>query len=488
MKPTHLSTSTVARALACLLTALLVSAASVSALAAPSVNPTVEAPVSGRGSLDLVVYQRDLALVRDSRTAEVLKGRFELRFPEIPDRLIPGSVRIEAGEGLKVLEQRHDPGALSVHSLLERYIGREVTFERLDKRTRTIESRTGTLLSLEGGRIVRFGDRIEIDPEGALVLPGVPEGLSARPSLVWLAEGVKPEARLVEACYLTRGVDWSCDYVLSMPEEDGPAALNGWVSIDNRSGVEFPDCRLILVAGEVNVVSRVEPPQPARGVMLSASREFDAKESADFSRQEFSEYYRYDLDRTITVGPVGSSRIELLNAPRLEVTRKYRLRGDQRYFYGPAGDPQKGLRPEQVLEWTNGGQGRPVMPLPAGIVRVYSRSGKQEMFVGEDRIGHTPRDEKVSLVAGYVFDIAAERRQTDFRRISDRLREIGMEVRLRNHKSRAVEVEVLENLPGDWKVTASSHPYDKADAATIRFNPRVPANGEITLTYTVQFL
>ncbi len=76
------------------------------------------------------------------------------------------------------------------------------------------------------------------------------------------------------------------------------------------------------------------------------------------------------------------------------------------------------------------------MPMPAGTVRVYqadSRGGVQ--FVGEDRIGHTPKDETLKLKIGNAFDVVAERKQIDFQRIATNVYEVEYQVVVRNHKT-----------------------------------------------------
>ena len=59
------------------------------------------------------------------------------------------------------------------------------------------------------------------------------------------------------------------------------------------------------------------------------------------------------------------------------------------------------------------------MPMPAGTVRVYQADTKGGVqFVGEDRIGHTPKDETLNLKIGNAFDVVAERNQIDFQKIA----------------------------------------------------------------------
>lgn len=46
---------------------------------------------------------------------------------------------------------------------------------------------------------------------------------------------------------------------------------------------------------------------------------------------------------------------------------------------------------------------------------------------------------------------------------------------------------MIENLPGDWEMLENSLPYEKLDANTVRFSPKVPAGGKATLAYQIQF-
>src|SRR4029434_1387718 len=93
------------------------------------------------------------------------------------------------------------------------------------------------------------------------------------------------------------------------------------------------------------------------------------------------------------------------------------------------------------------------MPMPAGVVRVYqsdSTGGLQ--FVGEDRIGHTPKDEMLHIKIRDAFDVVAERKQVDFEKISAGVYEVEYEVTLRNHKTVPATVEGNEPIGGTWRM------------------------------------
>ena len=74
----------------------------------------------------------------------------------------------------------------------------------------------------------------------------------AKPTLVWLAENNLLNGQKVEASYLTNGINWRSDYVVTLNDKDDKADLSGWVTIDNKSGATYRNAKLKLVAGDVN--------------------------------------------------------------------------------------------------------------------------------------------------------------------------------------------------------------------------------------------
>lgn len=463
-------------------------------LAAEGAQPVVvESDAAGRTLLSVVVYNNGLALVREERRVPVTPGEFELRFSDVSRSLLPNSVVCRPGERakVKILEQRYHYDLISTRSLLERYLGRKVILERKDERTKTVEEVEAELLSLEGGRVFRIGGRIEIDPPGRLILPEVPDGLAVGPTLAWLMRGKRKGKIPLEVSYLTGGISWNCDYVLTLSGETGTAMLAGWVSLDNQSGTAYPDCDLTLVAGDV---SRVPQPRFRRGVMLSKAGpqpEMDVAAGQDegFQRRDLADYHRYSLGRRTSLDNRQAKQIELFRLEGLKIERRYRLKSGGNFFYSRAPRPRRNLRPALYLEWENGGGNYPGMPLPAGTVRVYRQEpGGETFFLGEDRITHIPQQEKASILAGKVFDLVAERRQMDFRKLSSRQRQVSIEITLTNRKTRDVTVELEEHLPGDWQMIGHSHEFEPIDAGTVRFSPQVKAGGKVIVKYTIKFI
>ena len=124
--------------------------------------------------------------------------------------------------------------------------------------------------------------------------------------------------------------------------------------------------------------------------------------------------------------------------------------------------------------------------MPAGKVRMYQRDSKGSLqYLGEDQIGHTPRDEKVSLNVGRSFDVRADRKRTDFKRISSNSIRESFQIEARNRKQEDTTVYLYERHWGDWKIIEKSDNYTKEDANTIVFELKLKAGEVKTVTYTV---
>ena len=132
------------------------------------------------------------------------------------------------------------------------------------------------------------------------------------------------------------------------------------------------------------------------------------------------------------------------------------------------------------------------MPLPAGIIRAYKKDAQGSLqFIGEDKIAHTPKDEKIKIKMGDAFDVVGERKQMDYRILSRNSMqrfdtEQAWQIELRNHKEKPVIVEVVEPMPGEWKIIDSNFKYEKTDAGTVRFLVKLDKDESKTIEYRVK--
>ena len=342
---------------------------------------------------------------------------------------------------------------------------------------------TATLLSNNGGPIFKIGDEITFGHPGRIIFPGVPENLISKPTLVWLIENSLSSVQRVEASYLTNGINWRADYVVTLNDKDDRADLSGWVTIDNKSGTTYKNAKLKLVAGDVN---RVQDEYEYRDKMLRVA-ESAAKAAPQFEEKEFFEYHIYTLQRASTIKDNQTKQISLVTADTIPVKKELLFYGARYYYHNQHGEVMSNQKVGVFVEMENKKEHNLGIPLPKGTVRVYKHDHEGSLqFVGEDSIDHTPKDEKVRVKLGDAFDVVGSRKQTDWKKIAYDTYEAGFEISLRNHKKEDVVVRVIEPIPGDWKMLSSSHAYKKTEAFIAEFNIPVPKDKETKLTYRVR--
>lgn len=471
------------------LVAVLTSSPSSAVVDAQEPDRTLTVGADDQVNVALTVYNGNLALVRDTRQVSLPLGIVHVRFEDIASTINPATVHLRSlshpGQ-LPVLEQNYEYDLLDPQKLLQKYVGREVTLVRSrveNGRTMTEDVRA-TLLALNNGAVWRIGNEI-VTGMGAdhYRFPELPETLYSRPTLVWSLRNEGGAAQKIEAAYLAGKITWNSDYVLTLDESGKTGDLDGWVTLQNQSGTEFRNAALQLVAGDVHRAPDARREERAADAMKAAPTALQA-----FEERAFAEYHLYTLDRRTSINNAETKQLSLLDASRVPVRKRYVVEGLQWYYRNRQhpGTPLKDAV-RVYYDFSNDTRSHLGRPLPAGVVRVYQADGKGGVqYVGEDRIAHTPKDERVTVQIGSSFDVVAERRQTDFKKLSDEVYELGYEVTLRNHKDTAIAVEVHEAIGGDWIMVSASHEWTKTDAWAARFDVPVPPGAESKLTYRVR--
>ena len=129
--------------------------------------------------------------------------------------------------------------------------------------------------------------------------------------------------------------------------------------------------------------------------------------------------------------------------------------------------------------------------LPKGRVRFYRRNDEGQMeFTGENVIDHTPRNETVRVYTGNAFDLAGERRRTDYKLdLNKHMLDESFEIKVRNHKKEPVDVRVVEHLYRwiTWEIPVHSAQFKKTDSKTIEFPVTIAPDEEKIIPYTAHY-
>src|SRR5712691_1971876 len=439
--------------------------------------------------LAVTIYNSNIALVRDVRQLLLPSGVFRLKFMDIAATVNPATVHFRSltePEKLSVIEQNYEYDLLEPAKLLHKYVGKEVTLVRSYQENNTTkrEEIKATLLADNNGPVWKIGNDIVTGMFAeSYRFPEVPANLFDRPTLLMSLDNSGARKHQIEASYLATNLSWNADYVLTVARDDKNADLDGWVTVVNNSGTAFHNARLQLVAGELNRLPVPSAPVNSRAQAVTGML---AKEQ--FQQEAFSEYHLYTLGRRTSVEDKETKQISLLQGSGVPVEKVFMVNGQNFYYhnqYNP-GSPQKD--PVMVFyKFKNEEKTGLGMPLPAGNLRVYQKDSKGGvLFIGEDHIDHTPKDETVTVHIGNAFDVVAERKQTDYKRIDTHVWEMEFEITLRNHKDAPITVEVNEPIGGDWEMLSSTYKFSKTAAFAAQFKVPVDKNGTSVLKYRIR--
>ena len=441
--------------------------------------------------LSVTVYNSDIALVRDVRKLLLPSGELDLKFMDIAATVNPATVHFRSltePSRVNVLEQNYEYDLLEPDKLLRKYVGREVTLVRTVQENGSTrqEEVKAELLSYNNAPVWRIGKEIVTGLHADHIrFPELPNNLYSRPTLIWTLENGGAQAHRVEASYLAGKLAWNADYVLTVGRDDKSADLDGWVTLQNGSGTSFRNAKLQLVAGDLNRVRQAV----ADKRFDDARRQMSEMAAAPAMTQEsFSEYHLYTLGRKTTINNAETKQVSMLEGTGVPVQKRFVVDGQDFYYRNQQhpGAPIKDVV-QVYYQFRNEEKAGLGMPMPAGTVRVYQADSKGGIHLaGEDRIGHTPKDETVKLKIGNAFDVVCERNQIDFQKIAANIYEFEYEITLRNHKAIPIAVEVNEPIGGSWRVVRSTHTPTKTAAWAAQFNVPVAAEGAATLKYRVR--
>jgi hypothetical protein len=441
-----------------------------------------------RSKTILTIYGNGLALIRDFRTVNLSAGTQRIAFEGVSRSMIPASATVTAANGgVAVRELVYDFDVISENTLLRRYVGREVGIVRVHPTTGEETVEPATVIAIESGIVLQYRDRIETGVPGRIVFDDAPTDLRATPTLI-AGLDVSTTTDNVELRYLSNGMNWSADYVVSLDDSASTLALNGRATLSNVTGIDFGDADVALIAGEVNRISPVSPAPEMAMARLSDVASAAPPAPGAPSRESFSDLHLYKIGAPISLADRQTKQIALVAVDGIAFQRTY-IAERSAVNYSPIRHPATPMHPTVQLSFDNTDDGGLGEPLPAGSVRVYTTdSGGNVRLLGEDLIDAAPVGQTVDLSPGKAFDLSVTHRQSAFNRLSEdnRLTESEWEIKVENAKDEPTTVRIVERFTGDWEIVSENVEHEKSQADRAEWDITVPAKETSTLTYRVR--
>ena len=432
----------------------------------------------------ITVYNDGRVLVRRTLPTAVPKGTSEQRVELGP---IDPSSLVSLDQGVVINRALFD-AAEDENAVLRRLVGRKLSVER-GKMGGGTETFQVTLLGVDPARYLMPDGTVAFgNPGGSVRYPA--DAVSTTQSATLTLTSVA-ERKDLPLGWFTDGAQWSASYDVILGAKEARVAGNAVISSQSFSAT---DAEIQLLAGSV---SRAQAAPAAYAMRERVAMKTMAAVAPQAPAEEGAGgFHLYTLSGKATIKPGSTTAIALFDPASTGYEKRLVVRGQLPWY----GYVQQQQDEETVPVEMTYILKRPLKtpfgdkPLPGGTARIFNPDSEDRLqLVGEASFGHSAAGEDVSLYAGNSFDLTAKRVQTEYTTTPEKrgnvtrtIATLGFKVTISNGSDSTQTVDVREERGGEWSVTASSVPAEKVSSSVTRFRVKVPARGEVVLTYTIR--
>jgi len=244
----------------------------------------------------LTIYNNNLGLFRTNIELDLQRGVQFYSLENIPSSIVSESVIfLPRNRNVQLFSQSFEFDLANTQRMIQRYIGQSV-------RLVTDQGQfSGKLIFHDFsnfGLLNEETNELNIVSAGKvnnILLSEMPDDFYLRPTLRWQLSADRAGRFPAELSYLMRDIEWRATYNVVLGNNE--FSLNSWVTINNRSGKDYRDVTLKLIAGDV----QTHVPRPmGRGMAFDDAygMEFLSARAPvpTFEERAFSDFRMYTLD------------------------------------------------------------------------------------------------------------------------------------------------------------------------------------------------
>jgi hypothetical protein len=233
-------------------------------------------------------YLEGFALISETREVDLPPGKVVIRFEGVASGIQPETAIVK---GTDIAEKNRDRMLLSQRGLLDAFTGQRVTIKRTNDKTGKITEESGTIRSGSNRLILQTKDGFEAlycnYQSETLLYPGVPKGLTAKPTLSVTTRDQPGGKQTVTLTYLASKFDWQANYVGELSPDAKSMNLIAWLTMASGDDTSFEDASAYAIAGTLE------------------------RQERDNSEDENSEYSADNIEVYFSCWPYGTTTSDL---------------------------------------------------------------------------------------------------------------------------------------------------------------------------------
>lgn len=476
-------------------------------------------------------WPQGYALITETRTVQIPAGESLIRFEGVAEGMFPESA-IVTGLPKGVREKNRDARLLSPSGLVDAYLRREVTLTRTNRATGAVREQRAMISAGPGGGVIVQTDE-GYEALYCTGLPdrisygGVPQNLSARPTLSVLTQSDRAITATLTLTYMAAGFDWQANYVAQVKQDATSAKVIGkskidlfaWLTLANGGNQSFVNANTMAIAGEPNRERRAAharptggalsltcwptqrthqvpynfgyiPPLPPPPAPMAAPPAFAAADAENIvvtgsslrrsaamapvavvvaEQEDLGDLKLYRIPEPVTVNAKGQKQVAMIVKPTAAFDRLYTATLSD-YGDGESQPMTILFRGENRKEKGLG------LPMPSGQIMVFEDSRFGPLLAGQTAVKDRAVGDEIELPIGTSSDV----RYTLTKTGEDRYRQ-SYRVEISNARSEAVNVEV--EIPFELRTMPKG--VAKIDGVPT-WRITLPANGTAALAYDIR--
>ncbi|MGB3961427.1 MAG: hypothetical protein WBK95_04275 [Sulfurimonas sp.] len=408
----------------------------------------------------LIVYNSNIGLVHEQRDLSIIQEEQSIVYEGVASSIDVDSINVALPQELELKSQQYRFDKLTQNKLLEAHIDKSIEV-RLPRDGQSFKIISATLLSSEGAKsIVRAmdGNIITVNSDD-IIFRDIPKELITKASLVWNVTVKQDTNAPMELDYLIKNISWQSNYILNLSQND--ASLDGWISIDNRSGKAYDTVDLYVLAGDINRATQTP-------IYYKEARAMTLANTPQVTHEAHEGYHFYTVPFKVSLANNEKTQIKFISKTQIPLQRKLRvLLSDPRYL--------SAHEEHSVLQYVR--LSALDTALPKGVVRSYSKLGETNILLGESLLAHTPKESAIELELGKSFDLkvteSIESRDDDTTHFRSTIR-----YTLKNSANEAKTIEMLVPFIKSQNATVETeYPFKFAHGESVAFEVPLEAMG-----------
>ncbi len=251
---------------------------------------------------------------------------------------------------------------------------------QVEIKLKTGDTISGKFLGMKDGRLAVQGAEYYLINPNEVTYFRVKE-LDGKPGVYMAVSADKAGKYRFDVIYRVNGMSWSSRYKLYIGNR---ADLYGYMILDNPTAETFRDAKVLLVAGDVNLI-RGGMPNPVALYEKAASGTGVVQPSEP---QKVEAFYLYKLG-TVDLNPSSKMMYPYITQ-KVPFEREYLYKSWPRSGEGPVYESIS-FKTKEVL--------------PAGVVEMYRETENGALLIGERTLEHTAKGETVRIGIGRDYDL-----------------------------------------------------------------------------------